>query len=657
MNKLLLFSMLTLLLLAGAALAQDNEMCMACHEDPGLEGVNATGKVVTMFVNPAHVDSSVHANFYCVECHVDLAGVEDYPHDEELEPADCSSCHDEVAGIYHSSAHGMASTNPNAPTCASCHDSHLILPEDNPKSWISAKKLPITCSNCHHKKTLTSDPDIRITDSFDRYMRGIHAEGISKGIGSAASCNDCHGMHDLKKASDPKSMVNKMNIPKTCSKCHNDIYIQYERGIHGKALAAGILDSPNCSDCHGEHEILTIANPDSPVNASNLADFVCAKCHNNPQLVEKYGMEGARFSSYQDTYHGLAVKGGSLKAATCVSCHKAHDILPVTNVASSIHPNNLTGTCQKCHPKANDSFAASYSHNIAAAQFSQLNRVVEVIYIIAIVIIIGGMLAHNGIILFRFILAKHREKSGQPRVKRFTGNMVYQHLVLTISFIVLVITGFALRYPDAWWVVILNFFGVFEGARSVIHRVAAVLLIYISFHHMLFLLLSKRGHYQLRALWPNKEDVTQVWQNLKFHMGLTKERPQFGFYDYTEKAEYWALVWGTIIMALTGFILWFPTSFTAFLPAWIVKIAETIHLYEAWLATLAIAVFHFFFVIFHPEQYPMSFTWLTGEMTESEVKHHHPAWYAELQRSTPDAITVDKKDTTPTSASTPEGKV
>jgi formate dehydrogenase gamma subunit len=649
--------MLAWLLLIGGVVAQDNDLCLSCHEDKDLEGLDAHDEVVSMYVNPVEVDSSVHAGMDCVDCHSDLAGVEDFPHDDVLKPADCAACHDGVAETFHKSAHGQASTNPNAPTCASCHGSHLILPEDNPQSWISPKKLPYTCSNCHHKQTLTSDPDIRITDSFDRYMRGIHAEGISKGIGSAASCDDCHGMHDLKKASDPGSMVNKMNIPKTCSKCHNDIYIQYERGIHGKALNAGILDSPNCADCHGEHEILPIDDPSSPVNASNIADYVCAKCHNNPQLVEKYGMEGARFSSYQDTYHGLAVKGGSVKAATCVSCHKAHDILPVTNPASSIHPDNLTQTCQKCHPQANDAFAASYSHNIAAAQFSQLNRVVEVIYIVAIVLIIGSMLAHNGIILFRYILEKHRENRDQPRVKRFTGNMVYQHLVLSVAFIVLVVTGFALRYPDAWWVSVLNFVGIFENARSVIHRMAAVLLVYISFHHLFFLLLSKRGHYQLRALWPTKEDASQIWQNLMFHMGLSSERPQFGFYDYTEKAEYWALVWGTIVMALTGFILWFPTSFTAFLPAWIVKIAETIHLYEAWLATLAIAVFHFFFVIFHPEQYPMSFTWLTGEMTESEVKHHHPEWYQELKRHGAEVTKQDEGSATKSPAGATDTKI
>jgi len=631
MRKLCLFGLLLWLTFCLSAAAQDdNETCMSCHADQELEGVNIVGNAASMYVDTFILDSSAHSDMACVDCHVDLAGSDDYPHDENLAPVDCATCHDEVDEIFSASAHGVASDNPKSPTCVSCHGAHGIFSDTDPRALTSAKKLPYTCSNCHHQQVLTQDPDIRITDSFDRYMRGIHAEGIAKGIGSAASCDDCHGMHDLKKASDPNSKVNKQNIPATCAKCHNDIFIKYSRGIHGKALAAGILDNPNCSDCHGEHEILQISDPNSPVNASNLSDYVCGRCHNNPQLIEKYGLGNERFSSYQDSYHGLAVRGGSLKAATCVSCHKAHDVLPEANPASSIHPDNLTHTCQKCHPKANYAFASSYSHNIAAAQFSEINKWVEVIYIIAIVLIIGAMLLHNMVILWRFMLEKHRDNRKQPVIKRFNGNMVFQHMVLTITFITLAITGFALRYPDAWWVSILNFMGIFESTRSVIHRIAAVLLIYVSVHHAVFLMASRRGRLQLHHLTPSMEDVKQIFQNLKYHLGMSTEKPRFGFYDYTMKAEYWALVWGTIVMAFTGFVLWFPTSFTAFLPAWIIIVAETIHLYEAWLASLAIAVFHFFFVIGHPEQYPMSFTWLTGEMTTSEVKEHHAAWYQEV---------------------------
>lgn len=626
-------SILLMLLLSLPVLGaeDDNETCLSCHEDQELTGFDHRGNEVSMFVNAADLDVSVHSGMDCIQCHTDLEGFDDYPHGEDLEPVNCSNCHDDVNEIYSQSAHGMAVDNENAPTCSSCHDHHKILPHSNPEATTSKKQLPYTCSSCHTKQVLTNDPDIKLTDSFDRYMRGIHAEGIAKGIGSAASCDDCHGMHDLKRASDKDSKVNKMNIPKTCSKCHNDIYIQYSRGIHGKALAAGILDSPNCADCHGEHEILGIANPNSPVNQANLSDYVCGKCHNDPQMIDKFGLGKDRFTSYQDTYHGLATRGGSLKAATCASCHKAHDILPASNPASSINDDNLTKTCQKCHVDANYEFASSYTHKSAEARFDGINRTVEFIYIVAIVLIIGGMLAHNLIILVRYLIDKNREEKGKPTVQRFNGNLIFQHLIVSITFIVLVVTGFALRYPDAWWVAVLNFMGIFEATRGVIHRIAAVGLIYISLHHGFYVLMAKRGRKQLSDLLPVKEDIIQIKQNLLYHLGLSSERPRYRFYDYTEKAEYWALVWGTFVMVFTGFVLWFPTFFTSFLPAWIVKISETVHLYEAWLATLAIGVFHFFFVIFHPEQYPMSFTWLTGKMTVDEAKHHHPEWYKEMK--------------------------
>ncbi len=632
-----------LLALPGGLQASD-DACMECHGDDTMTGTDRFGGERSMFVHSDTLRASVHSGLDCVSCHVDLDGVTDFPHTDEVKPVNCGTCHDDVNSIFMSSAHGLALDNPNSPDCQSCHGGHNVLPQANPGSMVSAKNLPYTCASCHHKIVLKQDPDIRITDSFDRYIKGIHAEGIQKGIGSAASCNDCHGTHDLKKASDPTSKVHKMNLPNTCAKCHNDISIQYFRGIHGKALQAGIMDSPNCTDCHGEHEIRRIDDPNSPVNASNLADYVCGRCHNDPQLMEKYGMAEGRFTSYQDSYHGLAIRGGSVKAANCISCHKAHDILPSTNPASSVSKENIVATCQTCHPKANLAFATSYTHKTAQEAFNPIDRWVRFAYILAIVVIIGGMLAHNGIIIGAFVVQKHRQNKAQPTVLRFTGNMVFQHLVLTVAFIVLVITGFALRFPDSWWVGILNFFGIYEDTRGVIHRIAAVLLIYVSIHHAVFLLFAKRGKEQLKGLMPVKQDFRDVIQNVKFHLGLTDKRPEYDMYDYTEKAEYWALVWGTFAMVLTGFVLWFPTFFTSFMPAWVVKVSETIHYYEAWLATLAIAVFHFFFVIFHPEQYPMSFAWLTGRVTEESVKHHHPRWYRRMFLKQPPSAAAGESD-------------
>lgn len=631
-KSVLLFSVAFLWLVSSGWGQIDDETCVSCHDDIDLTGFNSKGEEITMFVSADTLAQSVHSEMDCIDCHVDLDNVDDYPHDDVLKQVDCSGCHDDIAGIYLTSAHGQALENKNPATCASCHGTHKILSHTDPEALTSAEKLPFVCSSCHHEVYLSEDPDIKIIDPFDRYMKGIHAEGIARGIGSAASCDDCHGIHDLKRAADPLSKVSKMNIPITCSKCHNDIYIQYSRGIHGKALAAGILESPNCSDCHGEHEILEIANPESPVNFANLSDYVCGKCHNDPVMVEKYGLGEDRFTSYQDTYHGLAISGGSVKAATCASCHKAHDILPASNPASSINVNNLVNTCQKCHINANLVFSTSYTHKSTFSEFEGINDIVATIYIILIVIVIGGMLAHNLIIFARYMIDKKQMLKMKESVKRFSGNMVFQHMVITITFILLVITGFALKYHDGWVVSIMNFFGIYENTRGIIHRVAAVGLLYISMHHLFFLILSKRGKFHLKELWPNIDDLIHVKQNIMFYLNFTKERPRFGFYDYTEKAEYWALVWGTLIMAMTGFVLWFPTFFTSFLPAWVVQLSETIHFYEAWLATLAIGVFHFFFVIFHPDQYPMSFTWLDGKMTMDEIEHHHPQWYEKLNQ-------------------------
>lgn len=630
-TALLLITLILLSVSAPLYAQNENEMCTVCHNDEELTGLNKSGEEISMFVTDKMLSSSSHSDFTCIDCHSDLDGFEDFPHEEELNNVDCSSCHDDISEIFHNSAH-VLTENPLAPGCASCHGSHNILPKSNPESMTSNKNMAYTCSNCHSKNLQTDDPDIKTVNQYDRYMKGIHADGIIKGIGSAASCDDCHGVHDLKRASDPDSKVFKMNIPRTCAKCHNDIYIQYNRGIHGKALAAGILDSPNCTDCHGEHEILEVSDPNSPVNFTKVSDYVCGRCHNDPVMVEKYGLGEDRFTSYQDTYHGKALAGGSVISANCASCHKAHDILPASNPASSIHTDNLTETCQKCHIDANQEFASSYTHQSSFSEFGKINRIVEVIYIWMIVLVIGGMIIHNAIIFGRYLVEKHRAEKKMKTIKRFGGHMIFQHMLITITFIVLATTGFALKYPDEWWVGVLNFFGIYETGRGLIHRISAVLLIYASVHHVLYLMISKRGHFHFRELLPTKNDLFQVIGNMKYYLGLTKEKPKFAYYDYTEKAEYWALIWGTLIMVVTGFVLWFPTFFTTFLPGWIVVISETVHFYEAWLATLAIVVFHFFFVIFHPEKYPMSMTWITGRMPEEEVKHHHQEWYEDLKK-------------------------
>ena len=618
--------------------AQDNESCLDCHSDSSIEKELPDGAAKSMFVNDSLFEISVHGDFSCIDCHIDLESLEDFPHEENLKKVDCSTCHDEVTDDYMGSLHGKALTvgNPMAPTCASCHTSHNMLSEGDPKSSIHPANLPNTCAVCHSQYTITTDPDVRIANSFAQYKAGVHGVGIEKGVALAATCNDCHGTHKLWKANDVNSMVNRMNIPKTCSKCHNDFYYQYMNGIHGKALVAGVIETAICTDCHGEHKILDSNNPDSPIHSFNIAEN-CSKCHEDDQINEKYGLPMQRLDSYNDSYHGWAIKGGSQNTASCISCHNAHDILPSSNEKSSVHESNITKTCRRCHYNANYNFAHSYTHKINVSgpnksNVRKANDIISTIYIVVIILVIGSMLLHNAIIFIKHIRDRYHEQKQEKYVIRFSKGEILQHLRLMLSFTVLVITGFALRFPGAWWVDMLNFFGIDEVVRGIIHRGAAVLFFYTIFQHAGYLVFTRRGRNYFKDMLPRKSDLMELIQNMKYHLGLSDEPPKHDRFEYTQKAEYWALVWGGFIMGLTGLILWLPTTFTTILPGWTIKISETIHYYEAWLATLAIIFFHFFMVIGHPEEYPMNISFITGRMTEDVAKNHYPRWFERVKK-------------------------
>ena len=626
------------LIVSSALWAQDNETCLECHSDDTLEKILADGTTKLMFVNDSLFQMSVHSDLEGINCHTDLEGFDDFPHEETLKKVDCKSCHEEVTNDYSGSLHGKALTagNPRAPTCDDCHTAHYMLTERDPNSTTHPLNLPNTCAACHSQYNIATDPHVRIANSFVLYKAGVHGEGIEKGINVAATCNDCHGTHKLWKANDVSSMVNRMNIPKTCSKCHSDFYYQYMNGIHGKALVAGVIQTAICTDCHGEHKILGTDNPESPIHPFNIA-ATCSRCHEDDQINAKYGMPTQRLSSYDDSYHGMAIKAGSRNSASCISCHNAHDILPSSNPKSSIHEDNLTKTCGRCHFNATANFAKSYTHqiNVSGPQKSNVrkaNDIISTIYIIFIILVIGGMMIHNAIIFIKHVRDRYHEQKEKKFVIRFSRSEILQHLRLTISFTVLVITGFALRFPDSWWVNLLSYFGMTEIVRAIIHRAASVLFVYTIIQHMGYLFFTRRGKQYFKDMIPNITDFQELVHTMKYYLGIVNEEPRYGRFDYTQKAEYWALVWGGFIMCFTGFILWFPAYFTGFMPAWVVKISETVHYYEAWLATLAIFFFHFFMVIGHPEEYPMNISFITGKLSEDIAKQRYPRWYERIKK-------------------------
>jgi cytochrome b subunit of formate dehydrogenase len=130
---------------------------------------------------------------------------------------------------------------------------------------------------------------------------------------------------------------------------------------------------------------------------------------------------------------------------------------------------------------------------------------------------------------------------------------------------------------------------------------------------------------------------------VRFNLGLSKTRPRFGVFSYAEKAEYWAYLWGTLLMAVTGFVLWFDDFSLRHFPKWVSDAATAMHYYEAILATGAIVIWHLYMVVFDPDVYPMERAWLTGRASAQHVRHHRPAYYRALVRA---ARAQERKDPT-----------
>jgi cytochrome b subunit of formate dehydrogenase len=631
--------LLFVLPLPPVALPQTAAACLSCHSDRDLS-TTRNGQAISLFVDETQFKESIHGTLNCTECHVGL-NPDEIPHAKTIPPIACGNCHDDETARYARSAHGraLAAGAQAAPRCGDCHGRHDIQPMSVPQSRVSKRNQPRACLQCH-VSNLDVIRRVGVAAGFvAAYETSIHGVLVTAGNEKAATCSDCHTGHGVEKASNPESAVNKANIPATCGKCHEAISKTYGESIHGTALKAGNRDAPACTDCHGEHQIYAPQNPLSKVSPANVSARVCGVCHGSVALTQKYGLAAERFRTFEDSYHGLASREGSVQVANCASCHGYHDIKPASNPTSRVNKANLSATCGQCHPGAGENFAVGPVHvQLAPTGNQAILYWIRWVYIGLIFAVVGGMLVHNG---FDFVgksklqLARRRGEIPRPHIVggqylRMTVSERLQHAALLISFTALVITGFMLKYPDAFWVgPVRSWTPGFFSVRGVVHRAAAVVLIAASLYHLFYVVFTRRGRQLVRDLFPTLQDVREARGMMAYYLGLSKSRPLLDRFSYVEKLEYWALVWGTVVMTATGIILWFNTFFVNRLTKLGWDAAESIHYYEAWLATLAIIVWHFYFVIFNPDAYPMNTAKWDGMLTEEQMEDEHPR---ELER-------------------------
>jgi len=394
-----------------------------------------------------------------------------------------------------------------------------------------------------------------------------------------------------------------------------------KESIHGRAVAAGIRGAPICIDCHGEHQILGPSDPGSPVYVSNVSRVTCSRCHEDQQLVARLDLPAKQVASYESSFHGMAAKAGSRTVANCASCHGVHNILPSSDPRSTIAKANLPGTCGACHPDAGKKFALGPIHVLpASAEGNRILYYVRLFYLVTIPTVIGLMLFHNLLDWLR----KARRHLAQYRLPdvgvRLTLNERFQHALLLVSFVTLVITGFALKFPESFWAAPIVAWEKDFALRGLLHRIAGVVLMGAAVYHVIYMAFTKEGRAWLQAMIPKVRDVWEAVETTGYNLGYRRHLPVYPKFNYAEKAEYWALVWGTIIMAATGVLLWAHNLVLGSFPKWVIDVSTAIHYYEAILATLAIVVWHFYLVIFDPDVYPLKWTFVTGRAPAHEVR-------------------------------------
>ena len=509
-----------------------NDKCLECHGEKDLTKDLPNGRQLSLFVDEKIRQASVHARLDCADCHADLT--DKHPDDSKpAKPVACAECHKDQSDQYAASIHGVsrAMGSSGAATCTSCHGTHDMLSPSNPNSPVFKLNLARTCAKCHDNKGITDEYRMRFPHVAEQYLDSIHGHGVKNmGLVVAPSCNDCHGVHDIKRSVDRNSPINKANVAATCGKCHLGIEEKYKQSVHGQLLAKGDARGPACNDCHSAHEIETPGN----AHFKQLNDKRCGKCHEDS------------LEHYRDTYHGKAMALGRPNAATdvaaCYDCHGDHNILPVANPASQLSKQNIRATCAKCHPGATEGFTryAPHANPLDGKKYPALH----------LIDLIRSSWCNRG--------ALRDPATGKWRLGRFWG-------------------------------------AVF-GADSMV---------------------------------PSLQDWREFIAHQKWFFGKGP-KPQFDRWTYWEKFDYFAVFWGVFAIGLSGMIMWFPQFFTAFLPGWVINIALIVHSDEALLAAGFIFTIHFFNTHFRLEKFPMDNVIFSGRISKTEMLHERKRWHDRL---------------------------
>jgi hypothetical protein len=318
-----------------------NETCLQCHGQPNLNMPLENGEILSLYVPEDVYANSIHGDqgYACVQCHTTVGN---YPHP----PFTATDIRDASLQLYQ--------------VCQRCHSSLYELTEDS-----------------------------------------VHAAALAAGNRNAAVCSDCHTAHAVRQLTDPETgellPETRVWIPQTCAQCHYAIYQKYSTSVHGSALLGeGNPDVPTCIDCHGVHNI---ENPTTAAFRLKSPD-ICAKCHTDPTIMDKYGISTQVLDTYVADFHGTTVTLFEKQAPdqetdkpVCFDCHGVHDIKSVDDPVEGLRiKENLLARCQVCHPDATANFPDAWlSHYIPSPERNTIVFLVDQFYKFFIPTVLGGM--------------------------------------------------------------------------------------------------------------------------------------------------------------------------------------------------------------------------------------------------------------------------
>ncbi len=223
----------------------------------------------------------------------------------------------------------------------------------------------------------------------------------------------------------------------------------------------------------------------------------------------------------------------------------------------------------------------------------------------------------------------------QQYITRFDINQRIQHIVLIVTFTMLAVSGLPMMFHEAaasqWWV---GLWGGIEVMR-VAHRIAAGAFVGSLVYHLVYLVWRVYFRKQpmkdlMKIMLPGVKDVRGLFGMFSYYLGRAKRGPKWGRYDIMQKLEYWAMIWGLVIMVVSGLVNWFPVTAASFLPGFIIPMAKSIHGWEAVLAVFWVLAVHLYSVVWSRAVFPLDRSIWTGKISRERMREEHPLEYEKL---------------------------